>query len=49
MRWLGYVDYRFDLTKLDRERDLATLRGTFSVTDPYGRRYRQPFDLTRLP
>ena len=47
-RWLGYDSYRFDFRSLaDAGVDLARLRGTFHVTDEYGRRSGYAFDLSK--
>jgi hypothetical protein len=47
-RWLGYESFRFDLRSLAATGvDIAHLKGTFSIIDPYSRRYAFPFDLSK--
>jgi hypothetical protein len=47
-RWLGYDTYRFDVRSLARAGvDIARLRGTFRITDPYGRQRAYAFDLSK--
>ena len=48
-RWLGYDSYRFDLRALAGAGvDIARLRGSFRITDPYGRRSAYAFDLSKF-
>jgi hypothetical protein len=48
-RWLGYDSYRFDLRELPgRTVDISRLKAILRISDPYGRRYSEPVDLSRL-
>jgi hypothetical protein len=49
LRWLGYNLYRFDLRPLTvRGIAIAGLKATLRITDPYGRRYAELVDLSKL-
>ncbi|HEY5094871.1 MAG TPA: hypothetical protein VII69_07155 [Candidatus Eremiobacteraceae bacterium] len=49
LRWLGYNAYRFDLRPLTkRGSDIAGLKATLRITDPYGRSYTEPVDLSKF-
>jgi hypothetical protein len=49
-RLVGFDTFRFDLRQLVAQGvDISRLRGTFEVTDPYGRAYSLTFDLSKMP
>jgi hypothetical protein len=48
-RLVGFDTFRFDLRPLvARGVDVSRLRGTFAITDPYGRAYSLAFDLSKM-
>ncbi len=48
IRWLGYRAFVFDFGKLDFSPDrVASLKGTFSFTDPQGKDYSLDLDLAK--
>jgi hypothetical protein len=48
-RLVGFDTFRFDLRPLVAQGvDVSRLRGTFEITDPYGRAYSVAFDLSKM-
>jgi hypothetical protein len=49
LRWVGFNSYRFDLRALALSgTDVARLKAKMTISDPYGRRYSEPFDLAKM-